>query len=226
MVISELGITIAHPTTDFNMGAQFSADEIAGANSLTSAIQAGTLVWKLDAGGATQAAADYDPDHLEVENLSTGQKSKLSEKPIVLAMTVAASNNTTTWTAIAELTTPILEPGTYRFEAHLIARSTNAATGLGTRLGQGTGVMGYINAKWEIPQGVDGVSKNYCYDQQAATTDLFSASVAANNTDFIVKGHGVFTVTTRGTFAIQHRSETATNTSLRANSNLIIQRVA
>jgi hypothetical protein len=72
VAIPELGITIVDPTTDRNMGSQFSSDEIERAASLTTAIQAGTLVWRKVAAGAIQPAADYDSNFLEIDEENTG----------------------------------------------------------------------------------------------------------------------------------------------------------
>ena len=72
VTIQELGVVIVHPTTDRDMGAQFSAEEIVRAVTLTSTIQAGTLVWRKVAAGAVQAAADYDPEFVEAEQEATG----------------------------------------------------------------------------------------------------------------------------------------------------------
>jgi hypothetical protein len=73
--ITELGYTITHPTTDFEVDAQFTSDEIERAASLTTAIQAGTLIWRKVAAGTNQPAADYDPNFVEIdeENLGPGQ---------------------------------------------------------------------------------------------------------------------------------------------------------
>ena len=72
VVIPELGITITHPTTDRDIGAQFSLESIQKASSLTSFIIAGTLVWKKTAGGTVQTPANYDGDFLELETMNTG----------------------------------------------------------------------------------------------------------------------------------------------------------
>lgn len=77
--VPELGITIVHPTTDFNVTGQFSAEEIKGAASLTTAIQNGTLIWRRVAAGANQVAADYDSDFAEVEELSAGAGSSVND---------------------------------------------------------------------------------------------------------------------------------------------------
>lgn len=72
VIITELGITLTHPTTDYDLSGQFSAEEIRGATSLTSSIGSGVLTWKKTSGGPTEAAADYDPDWMEAEELNLG----------------------------------------------------------------------------------------------------------------------------------------------------------
>jgi len=70
--IPELGITLTDPTVDRQLDAQFSAEDIKGAVSLTSAITSGALVWKKTAGGAIEVPSDYDADFLEVQQDATG----------------------------------------------------------------------------------------------------------------------------------------------------------
>lgn len=72
VVISELGITISHPTTDQDLGEQFTSEDLQNAPSLTSSIRAGDLVWRKIAGGAVQPPTDYDADFLEIEEENTG----------------------------------------------------------------------------------------------------------------------------------------------------------
>jgi hypothetical protein len=72
VIIPELGITIVHPTTDRDLGAQFDVEDIQKAATLTSNIVAGTLVWKKTAGGTVQTPANYDGDFLELETMNTG----------------------------------------------------------------------------------------------------------------------------------------------------------
>jgi hypothetical protein len=76
VTITELGFTLTHPTTDYDLGGQFTSEEIKRALSLTTAIVGGTLNWKKTSGGAIEPAGDYDPDFLEVEeeNLGTGNQ--------------------------------------------------------------------------------------------------------------------------------------------------------
>lgn len=72
VAIPELGIVIVHPTTDYEVDAQFDSDEIERASTLTSAIQAGTLIWRKVAAGTIQTPADYDPNFVEVDEENTG----------------------------------------------------------------------------------------------------------------------------------------------------------
>lgn len=72
VVINELGITLAHPTLDFQVDTQFSAEEIKRATSLTTAIIGGVLIWRKVAAGTVQVATDYDPDYVEIYNENTG----------------------------------------------------------------------------------------------------------------------------------------------------------
>jgi hypothetical protein len=94
-VISELGITLAHPTVDLDLSAQFTGDEIADAASLTAAILAGTLTWKKTSGGSTELAANYDPDWVRVDlaNKGTGDigDRAVTFKDLELSIAVSAS---------------------------------------------------------------------------------------------------------------------------------------
>lgn len=74
VTISELGITLTHPTSNYDLSGQFTPEEIKNAVSLTNAITGGTLDWKKTSGGAVQPGGQYDPDYVEVEseNLGTG----------------------------------------------------------------------------------------------------------------------------------------------------------
>lgn len=81
IAIAELGITLVHPTTNFQVDAQFSSDDIKGATSLTSAILAGTLTWKRTAGGSTETASSYDPDFVDFEYEATGTGNPLDQSP-------------------------------------------------------------------------------------------------------------------------------------------------
>lgn len=72
VTIAELGIILVHPTTNKDLTAQFSDDELSKAPSLTAAIRSGLLTWKKTSGGAAESPTDYDEDWAEVEALNTG----------------------------------------------------------------------------------------------------------------------------------------------------------
>ena len=74
--IEELGITIFDPTVDYDLTGQFDSEDLKNADSLTTAITGGVLIWKKTAGGAAVAAADYDPDvsHADEANTGTGDQ--------------------------------------------------------------------------------------------------------------------------------------------------------
>lgn len=70
--LRKLGIVLVHPTTNYDLGSQFSGDDLKRAADLTAAITGGTLTWKRTSGGSTEVATDYDPDFLDTENEETG----------------------------------------------------------------------------------------------------------------------------------------------------------
>jgi len=70
--IPELGIVILDPTVDFDLPAQFSAEEIQHAKTLTDRILDGTLVWRKVAAGAVQTPSNYDPEYYEISEENTG----------------------------------------------------------------------------------------------------------------------------------------------------------
>ena len=72
VVVAELGITIVHPATNYEISAQFEPEEIRDADSLTTSITNGTLEWRKIGSGGAETPADYDPDYLDVEREHTG----------------------------------------------------------------------------------------------------------------------------------------------------------
>jgi hypothetical protein len=72
VALPKLGIVLVHPTTDYDLGSQFSGADLRRAVDLTTAITSGALTWKKTSGGSVQLAADYDPDWVEVEGENTG----------------------------------------------------------------------------------------------------------------------------------------------------------
>lgn len=99
VVISELGITISHPTVDQDLSSQFSPSDIQNAPSLTSAIRSGLLVWRKRSGGAVQPATDYDEDYVEIEKENTGTGAQ--DDRVVTFKDLAGSGNNFSYTKIA-----------------------------------------------------------------------------------------------------------------------------
>ena len=64
--IEELGITIFDPTVDYDLTGQFDSEDLKNADSLTTAITGGVLIWKKTAGGAAVAAAQEKLPKYEV----------------------------------------------------------------------------------------------------------------------------------------------------------------
>jgi len=89
VAILELGITITHPTTNRDLIAQFSQEEVKQATSLTAAIQAGTLTWKFTATDEVQNPVSYDPETTEIDNKLRGS-GKYTSKVLALAATTIA----------------------------------------------------------------------------------------------------------------------------------------
>lgn len=70
--VTELGIKITHPTTNFDISEKFSQGDIKRAATLTTAIRNGVLTWKKTLAGAVEPAAEYDPEFHEVDEESGG----------------------------------------------------------------------------------------------------------------------------------------------------------
>lgn len=128
-------------------------------------------------------------------------------------------------TTITQLTTASLAVGTYKWSVRAICQSTNVGNGLGLRMVNVGATLGICNGKWNISQAVDGVSKNFQYDQLTVATNISSASALTANSDFLVTGDGILTVTVAGTIAVQLRSEGAVAVSIRPNSYLHLERL-
>lgn len=139
--------------------------------------------------------------------------------------TIAQSSTSATYANVTELTSEVLQTGTYLFEYVGLCQSTAVGTGVGVRIGAGTATLGVTFGQWQIAQAADGTDKYFQYNQVNATTNISSASVQTANADFVVKGSGSFTVTAAGTVAIQLRSETGTSVSVRIGSVLFIKKV-
>jgi len=70
--IQELGITLVHPITDYDLSGKFSPDDLRDAGSLTAAILAGDLNWKKTSGGTIEPNAEYDADIVDIDNENLG----------------------------------------------------------------------------------------------------------------------------------------------------------
>lgn len=124
-----------------------------------------------------------------------------------------ATNNTAAYSTVAGLTSVSLPVGIYRFKFLGLMQSTQAASGVGVRIINGTATLSTVYGKWSISQGADGVSQAFIYDQTSTSTNVTSASVNTLNSNFVVMGDGVFRVTVAGTVAIQIRPEVGGQTA-------------
>jgi hypothetical protein len=139
--------------------------------------------------------------------------------------TANQTKNTVTYSNVTELTTGTLPTGTYMFNCFAICQSTSAAAGIGLRVGAGTATLGDTFGKWAVSQAAEGVNRNYEYDQLNSTTNFSSAAVQTANTNFIVNGNGIVTLTTEGTIAVQIRSETTAAVSIRIGSIFYLKKI-
>lgn len=139
--------------------------------------------------------------------------------------TANQTKNTATYSSVTELTTGTLTTGTYMFNCFAICQSTSASVGIGLRIGAQTATLGDTFGKWAISQSGEGINRNYEYDQLNSTTNFSSASVPIVNSSFIVNGHGIVTLTTEGTIAVEIKSEAATAVSIRIGSILYLKKI-
>jgi hypothetical protein len=139
--------------------------------------------------------------------------------------TANQTKNTVTYSNVTELTTGTLTTGTYMFNCFAICQSTSAAAGIGLRVGAGTATLSDTFGKWAVSQAAEGVNRNYEYDQLNSTTNFSSATVQTANTNFIVNGNGIVTLTTEGTIAVQIRSETTATVSIRIGSIFYLKKI-
>ncbi len=64
VVLDDLGFTIVHPTSNFDIEARFGINACANSESLTNAIQNSLLYWTRTSGGYNELASDYQPLNL------------------------------------------------------------------------------------------------------------------------------------------------------------------
>ena len=79
--LPELGLLLVHPTADYDLGAQFSGDDVKRAQSLYVAVLAGNLTWAKTA-GMPLPAADFDSDILDIERDNSGTGAHGDQVPI------------------------------------------------------------------------------------------------------------------------------------------------
>lgn len=168
---------------------------------------------KLNQGGATLRQA-------MVWTGSTWAPFTLQSAYQVTAIQSVASITPTTVTELISATLPV---GTYRWIFRALAQSTAATTGLGFRIVPISASVTTIFGKFQIAQGVNGLSNNFGYDQLNAAINVTSASVDVINTDLLAFGEGIVNVSVAGTIGIQLRSETTNAVSIRPGSVLIVE---
>jgi hypothetical protein len=221
VVISELGITIPNPTTDFDVGSQFSDEDVKHADSLTTAIRNGTLVWRKVAAGAVQTPTDYDPEWLEIEagNTGTGAAAdqvvkrsditNLGVKPkYKYRMTAIQLTTSVTPAFLTQLTSGSLPIGNYVFKVYAKVQSAAASNGYGVRLSNGTATIVDLLAAWQLPTNADFSTQHFnSYAQNTVGENNITGTIGAANTDYMVIGQGFFSVSVAGTVGVQVRSE-------------------
>jgi hypothetical protein len=142
------------------------------------------------------------------------------------ATTTVQNITSTTHQNITELVSDTLPVGLYQWIYHGVCQSTNTGVGLGLRLNVSTAASNLCNGKWSIAQAAAGTASNFVYDQLNTSVNITSASVAAANSDFIVRGEGIINITSSGTVVMQARGETATSVSIRPGSYLVFKRLS
>lgn len=83
----------------------------------------------------------------------------------------------------------------YIWEFYAVFRTPATTTGVGFRMGTGASgtpaIPSQFYGKWTISQAVNGVDKNFDYDQTSFSDNITSTAVLAANTDYVVKGTGI-----------------------------------
>lgn len=72
VALPDLGITLTHPTTNYDLGGKFEARLISESTDLYAAITGGQLNWKKTSGGTILANADFDPDIVLADEANLG----------------------------------------------------------------------------------------------------------------------------------------------------------
>jgi len=161
----------------------------------------------------TYSLVTVDAKGRVTEGSNTGTITKYS-----YSTSVVVSSTSTTYASVAQLTTVSLPIGLYKISFVGKVRTAATTTGMGFRIGGETAVISDIAVKWQIPQGANGVSHDFVYDQISTADNITSASIQAANTNYVADGEGYIRITTAGTVAVQFRSETTTAATLQANA--------
>lgn len=139
----------------------------------------------------------------------------------------------TTGTEVTGLEFAGVIPGAYRFHHALVCQSSATGTGIGLGINfTGTATARFV--RWSVTTGTttatgvpDDVSNNLTgamvegWANLAFTTtapNTLNGGVATANADFMIIIEGILIVTALGNLELWHSSETAANTSVKANS--------
>lgn len=198
--------------------------------------------------GLTAASAAALTNQIPINEAGTSKRLTLAQVADLLGhykATVASDHaiSATTATEVTLTPTPTLQPGTYQFRMLLVVQSATATVSpmYGINF---TGTLTKIKAfcYWNDSGGL-GTGTGVADDvgttagQMMAGTTVSSASTTAPNmghtggvgtinADVLVAIEGMFICTTSGDFELWHGSETATSTTVKAGSSVILTRVA
>ncbi len=225
--IPELGIVITHPTTDFNVGAQFDSKLVEDATALTTAIQAGTLIWRKTAGGAIETPASYDPDWLRIDELNTGTpiqiptsqipdfsttfdtlfNAKFESKRVLSNVT---NNSNATFVQLSDLSFALLANSFYLLEVFLVYQTPATGTGIAISISAPAGnIQGYGTATQNAADGTDQLFQGNITSSGDVVT---STGTPVANSPFLAKMEVLLRPTANGNVVPQFRSEANNST--------------
>lgn len=159
----------------------------------------------------------------------------------VFSMSSDHAISSTTGTEVTQLGTITLEAGTYTFRYYLIMQSATTTVGLSLGVNfTGTAAVRAMLLRYPSTgvaaatgvaddAGVIGGQIHESNPQTAYSTtapNMAFTGVATINTNILGVIEGVLVVTATGDLELWHASETATSTTLKAGSSLIVTRVA
>lgn len=159
--------------------------------------------------------------------------------PRVVRLSSGHTLASTTGTEVTGLQFTSVQPGTYIFTYYLLCQSSSATVGIGTGINF-TGTATVTIVRREATTGttvatgvIDDVSNVLTGAYYEARTAVAFSTAAPNmlNTGFITTGadclviiEGILVVTAEGDLEVWHSSETATNTTVSANSSGVLVR--